>query len=80
MDRLELKVPPPVVALCLAFLMWFAPSLGQPEVPLQEKKEAVYVVPKSDAEAHVRKRFPLKTVKHVRGSLLPAPSPGSCPE
>jgi putative sterol carrier protein len=28
-------------------------------------------VPKSDAEAHVRKRFPLKTVKHVRGSLLP---------
>jgi len=35
MYRLELKVPPPVVALCLAFLMWFAPSLGQPEVPLQ---------------------------------------------
>src|SRR5829696_6951898 len=39
--------------------------------PLQEKEETVYVVPKSDAEAHVRKRFPLKTVKHVRGSLLP---------
>jgi protein-S-isoprenylcysteine O-methyltransferase Ste14 len=35
MYRLELKVPPPVVALCLAFLMWFAPSLGQPEAPLQ---------------------------------------------
>jgi protein-S-isoprenylcysteine O-methyltransferase Ste14 len=35
MNRLELKVPPPVVALCLALLMWFAPSLGQPEVPLQ---------------------------------------------
>src|SRR5687767_15988064 len=35
MNRLELKVPPPVVALCLACLMWFAPSLGQPEVPLQ---------------------------------------------
>ena len=35
MYRLEFKVPPPVVALCLAFLMWFAPSLGQPEVPLQ---------------------------------------------
>ena len=35
MDRLELKAPPPVVALCLAFLMWFAPSPGQPEVPLQ---------------------------------------------
>ena len=39
--------------------------------PLQEKEETVYVVPKSDAEAHVNRRFPLKTVKHVRGSLLP---------
>ncbi len=39
--------------------------------PLQEKEETVHVVPKSDAEDHVRKRFPHKTVKHVRGSLLP---------
>ena len=39
--------------------------------PLQEKGETVYVVPKSDAEAHVRKRFPLKTLRRVRGSLLP---------
>ncbi len=39
--------------------------------PLQEKEETVYVVPGSDAEAHVKKRFPLKTVKTVRGSLLP---------
>ncbi len=39
--------------------------------PLQEKEETVYVVPKSDAEDHVTKRFPHKTVKHVRGSLLP---------
>ncbi len=39
--------------------------------PLQEKEETVFVVPKSDAEAHVRKRFPLKTVKQVRGTLLP---------
>ena len=39
--------------------------------PLQEKEEMVYVVPKSDADDHVRKRFPHKTVKHVRGSLLP---------
>ena len=39
--------------------------------PLQEKEETIYVVPKSDAEDHVKKRFPLKTVKHVRGSLLP---------
>jgi ferredoxin len=39
--------------------------------PLQEKHETIYVVPKSDAESHVRKRFPHKTVKPVRGSLLP---------
>jgi len=39
--------------------------------PLQEKEETVYVVPKSDAEDHVRRRFPHKAVKHVRGSLHP---------
>jgi Fe-S-cluster-containing hydrogenase component 2 len=39
--------------------------------PLQEKPETVYVVPQSDAETHVTRRFPLKTVKHVRGTLLP---------
>lgn len=39
--------------------------------PLQEKKETIYVVPKSDAEEHVRKRFPHKNVKLVRGTLLP---------
>ena len=39
--------------------------------PLQEKEETVYVVPESDAEDHVRKRFPHKAVKHVRGSLHP---------
>ena len=47
MDRLELKVPPPVVALCLAFLMWFAPSVGQPEVPLQVRalmSKSIYLV------------------------------------
>lgn len=34
MNRLELKVPPPLVALCLALLMWLTHSLGQPlEVP-----------------------------------------------
>ncbi|MGE3844318.1 MAG: isoprenylcysteine carboxylmethyltransferase family protein [Vicinamibacterales bacterium] len=35
MNRLELKVPPPVVALCLALLIGWAPSLGRPEVSLQ---------------------------------------------
>jgi ferredoxin len=40
--------------------------------PLQEKEETIYVVPKSDAEDHVKKRFPHKSVKNVRGSLLPS--------
>jgi ferredoxin len=39
--------------------------------PLQEKRETVYVVPGSDAEAHVAQRFPHKTPKRVRGSLSP---------
>ena len=39
--------------------------------PLQAKREPVYVVRGSDAEAHVQKRFPHKTVRHVRGSLRP---------
>jgi ferredoxin len=39
--------------------------------PLQEKLETVYVVPGSDAEAHVTKKFPHKPTKRVRGSLLP---------
>lgn len=39
--------------------------------PLQDKSETIYVVPKSDAEDHVKKRFPHKSIKQVRGSLLP---------
>ena len=39
--------------------------------PLQQKEELIYVVPGSDAEAHVAKRFPNKTVKRVGGSLRP---------
>jgi NAD-dependent dihydropyrimidine dehydrogenase PreA subunit len=39
--------------------------------PLQAKHEPIYVVPDSDAEAHVKKRFPHKTVRLVRGSLRP---------
>ncbi len=35
--------------------------------PLQQKPETVYVVPNSDAEEHLGKRFPHKTAKHVRG-------------
>ncbi|MBS0261509.1 MAG: SCP2 sterol-binding domain-containing protein [Planctomycetes bacterium] len=40
--------------------------------PLQDKEETIYVVPKSDAEDFVKKRFPHKRVKQVRGSLLPS--------
>ena len=39
--------------------------------PLQAKHEPVYVVPGSDAEAHVQKRFPHKTIRPVRGLLRP---------
>ena len=40
--------------------------------PLQQNTETVYVTPESDAEAHVRSRFPHKPIRHVRGSLLPS--------
>src|SRR5262249_28167938 len=39
--------------------------------PLQEKEETVYVVPGSDAEAHVARRFPHKKVKRVGNGLRP---------
>lgn len=43
--------------------------------PLQAKEEPVYVIPGSDAEAHLRKRFPHKTPRHVRNSLRPRSIP-----
>jgi ferredoxin len=43
--------------------------------PLQTKPEPVYVIAGSDAESHVRKRFPHKTIRHVRGSLRPRSIP-----
>lgn len=39
--------------------------------PLQRKAEPVYVVPDSDAAAHVRKRFPHKTPREVHSGLRP---------
>lgn len=39
--------------------------------PLQDKVETVYVVPGSDAEDHVARRFPLKTIKRVGNGLRP---------
>jgi epoxyqueuosine reductase QueG len=44
--------------------------------PLTEQVETVYVVKGSDAEEHVRKRFPHKTVKVVRSSLRPTTARG----
>jgi Fe-S-cluster-containing hydrogenase component 2 len=37
--------------------------------PLQEKPETIYVVAGSDAEEHVARRFPLKTIKRVGSGL-----------
>ena len=39
--------------------------------PLQHKEESIYVVPGTDAETYVTKRFPHKTLKHVGNSLRP---------
>lgn len=39
--------------------------------PLQEKAETIYVVANSDAEVHVKKRFPHKTVKLIRNGIHP---------
>ena len=40
--------------------------------PLQEKTKNIYVVPGSDAEAHVVRHFPHKTVKRVGNGFGPA--------
>jgi len=39
--------------------------------PLQQKEETVYVVPGSDAEAHVARRFPRKKAKRVGNDIRP---------
>lgn len=39
--------------------------------PLTAKKETIYVVPGSDAEAYVAKRFPHKKMKRVGNGLRP---------
>src|SRR5579872_1219207 len=39
--------------------------------PLQEKEETIYVVPGSDAEEHVSRRFPNKKTKRVSNGLRP---------
>lgn len=39
--------------------------------PLQDKAETIYVVPGSDAETYVAKRFPHKTLKRVSSGIRP---------
>jgi hypothetical protein len=39
--------------------------------PLQHKRETVYVVPDSDAEAHVARHFPHKRIKRVGNGIRP---------
>ncbi|MFB2894784.1 SCP2 sterol-binding domain-containing protein [Aerosakkonemataceae cyanobacterium BLCC-F50] len=39
--------------------------------PLQDKVETIYVIPGSDAETYVPKRFPHKTVKQVSSGIRP---------
>jgi len=46
--------------------------LQQVVEPLQIKEEQVYVIPGSDAEAHVSKRFKHKSVRRVSNALRPA--------
>jgi Fe-S-cluster-containing hydrogenase component 2 len=64
------------LAVCPAGEEVIAPFLGDrkrflEEVvkPLQEKRETVYVVPDSDAEEHVARRFPHKKIKRVGNGL-----------
>lgn len=45
--------------------------LSQIVKPLQAKAETVYVQPRSDAEAYVKKRFPHKSVKYIGAVLRP---------
>lgn len=44
--------------------------------PLQRTEETVYVLPGSDAEAHVSKKFPHKKIKRVGTGLRPASAAG----
>lgn len=53
------------------FLERRASYLDEVVKPLTEQTETVYVVAGSDAEAHVKKRFPHKSVRVVESSLRP---------
>lgn len=66
------------LAVCPAGDEVIAPFLGDRKQwladvvhPLQQRTEPVFVVPGSDAEAHVRKRFPHKRARTVPSALRP---------
>ncbi|APB32434.1 4Fe-4S ferredoxin iron-sulfur binding domain-containing protein [Gloeomargarita lithophora Alchichica-D10] len=44
--------------------------------PLQDKLEPIYVVPGSDAETYVARRFPHKTIRRVSSGIRPQSIPG----
>lgn len=46
--------------------------VGEVVRPLREKTETVYVLADSDAEDHVRQRYPHKTVRRVRATTTPS--------
>jgi ferredoxin len=50
--------------------------LAQVVKSLQDKVETIYVVPGSDAERHVGKKFPHKTIKGVGNGLRPGSAAG----
>lgn len=54
------------------FLMDRKRFVGEVVRPLQQKEEPVYVVPGTDAEAHVLRRFPHKEARRVRSGLRSA--------
>lgn len=66
------------LAVCPAGEQVIGPYLTEPKrhvdeivKPLQHKPETVYVVAGSDAESHVVRRFPRKTIKRVGNGLRP---------
>jgi hypothetical protein len=72
MPRRDYRDGPPIrteTAQIFFAAMWRRRRPTEVVRPLQEKQETVYVVPGSDAEDHVARRFPLKTIKRVGHGL-----------
>lgn len=66
-----LAVCPAGEEVALPFLGDRKSYLREVVTPLQKKEETVFVVPDSDAESYVRRRFPEKTIKRVGNGLRP---------